>query len=121
MTAAFTHESGRSCEVAGFWDGGDPWRVRFAPLAAGTWSWTTTVEPADPGLETVGEVEIEAYAGDNPLWPHGFLRVADDDRHLEHADGIDFFWLGDTAWAASTHDRTGGSRTSTTRPSRGST
>jgi len=29
---------------------------------------------------------------------HGPLRVAADGRHLVHADGTPFFWLGDTAW-----------------------
>lgn len=29
---------------------------------------------------------------------HGALRVAPDGRHLVHADGTAFFWLGDTAW-----------------------
>ena len=29
---------------------------------------------------------------------HGPLRVSRDGRHLVHADGTPFFWLGDTAW-----------------------
>lgn len=29
---------------------------------------------------------------------HGALRVSGDGRHLVHADGTPFFWLGDTAW-----------------------
>ena len=29
---------------------------------------------------------------------HGALRVSRDGRHLVHADGTPFFWLGDTAW-----------------------
>src|SRR3954470_4127476 len=29
---------------------------------------------------------------------HGPLRVSRDGRHLVHADGTAFFWLGDTAW-----------------------
>ena len=42
--------------------------------------------------------EIVAYAGDNPLYRHGPLRVAADHRHFEHADDTPFFWLGDTWW-----------------------
>ncbi|HSV73598.1 MAG TPA: DUF4038 domain-containing protein [Chthonomonadales bacterium] len=37
--------------------------------------------------------------GNNPLYRHGFLRVSDDRRHLSHADGTPFLWIGDTAWA----------------------
>jgi hypothetical protein len=29
---------------------------------------------------------------------HGPLRVSDNRRYLQHADGTPFFWLGDTAW-----------------------
>jgi hypothetical protein len=36
----------------------------------------------------------------DPPWAvHGRLRVSDDGRFLQHADGTPFFWLGDTAWA----------------------
>jgi hypothetical protein len=31
-----------------------------------------------------------------PLYQRGFVRVAQDNRHFEHADGAPFFWLGDT-------------------------
>ena len=41
---------------------------------------------------------MAAYAGDNPLRKHGFLRVTPDKRHFEHADGKPFLWLGDTWW-----------------------
>lgn len=33
-----------------------------------------------------------------PWTEHGPLRVAKHNHALEHADGADFFWLGDTAW-----------------------
>src|SRR5208283_2369845 len=35
---------------------------------------------------------------ENPLYRHGPIRVAQDRRHFEHADGTPFFWLGDTWW-----------------------
>ncbi|WP_171629780.1 glycoside hydrolase family 140 protein [Paenibacillus plantarum] len=31
-------------------------------------------------------------------WDNGRLIVSDNGRHLQHADGTPFFWLGDTAW-----------------------
>lgn len=33
-----------------------------------------------------------------PWISHGKLGVSPNQRHLEHADGTPFFWLGDTAW-----------------------
>lgn len=35
------------------------------------------------------------FAQNSPLWP---IRVSDNHRTLETADGQPFFWLGDTAW-----------------------
>jgi hypothetical protein len=100
VTATVEHESGETHEVAGFPDGGDEWRVRFAPTRPGTWTWTCRSEPADEGLSGSGTVEVGASRGENPLATHGFLRVGDDGRHLAHADGTPFFWLGDTVWSA---------------------
>ena len=31
-------------------------------------------------------------------WSHGALKVSDNHRYLQHADGTPFFWLGDTGW-----------------------
>lgn len=46
----FTSSSGRKYSVNGFWDGGDMWRVRFAPdeLGAGVTPRTVTILPT-PG------------------------------------------------------------------------
>jgi hypothetical protein len=99
VTATFQHESGDMYEVPGFWDGGRHWGVRFAPPRTGTWSWTTETEPVDAGLSDSGRFEVTAYDGTNPLKRHGFLIPRE--RHLEHADGTPFFWLGDTVWSAS--------------------
>ena len=46
---------------------------------------------------------VGAASGADALKPsvdlaHGPLQVADDHRHLVHADGTPFFYLGDTAW-----------------------
>ena len=37
----FTASSGREYTVPGFWDGGDVWRVRFAPNEEDWWRYTT--------------------------------------------------------------------------------
>ena len=34
----------------------------------------------------------------NPLVEHGALRLSEDKKYLEHADGLPFFWLADTWW-----------------------
>ncbi len=58
----------------------------------------------DAGLHGVeGRVEVAPYAGDNPLFRRGPVRVADDRRHLAYADGTPFFWLGDTWWMGLSH------------------
>lgn len=31
-------------------------------------------------------------------WEHGNLKVSDDNRSLQHANGRGFFWMADTAW-----------------------
>ena len=38
------------------------------------------------------------WAGPPVDFNHGPLRVSDNGRFLQHADGAPFFWLGDTAW-----------------------
>jgi hypothetical protein len=38
------------------------------------------------------------WKGNSVDFKHGALRVSDNQRFLQHADGTPFFWLGDTAW-----------------------
>jgi acetyl esterase/lipase len=40
----------------------------------------------------------DLYPGPSVDLGHGPLKVSPDGRHLVHADGTPFFWLGDTAW-----------------------
>ena len=96
VLATFTGPSGRQIRVRGFWDGGSTWRVRFSPDEVGAWFWRT--ECGDESLCASGELTCTPYEGDNPLYVHGPLRIAESKTYLEHADGTPFFWLGDTAW-----------------------
>ncbi len=100
MVATFTGPRGEKLERPAFWDGGDCWKVRFAPVSAGTWTYTTSCnDPADSGLQgKQGAVTCVPYAGDLPIYRHGFLRVSDDKRGLAYRDGTPFFWLADTHW-----------------------
>ena len=38
-------------------------------------------------------MEVQPYPGANPLYRHGYLRVAANHRHLTHADGTPFHVL----------------------------
>ena len=67
-----------------------------------------------------GTIMVARYTGDNPLLRRGFLRVAADRRHLEHADGTPFFWLGDTWWMGFTKRLTLARRISRSWPPTGS-
>ena len=86
--------------VAAFWDGGQTWRARFAPPAAGEWSYRT--ESADPGLNgRTGGFRCEAWSEDekraNPA-RRGFVRAAPGRHYFEYSDGTPFLWIGDTWW-----------------------
>ncbi|MGC8638245.1 MAG: DUF4038 domain-containing protein [Isosphaeraceae bacterium] len=86
--------------VPAFWAGGGKWTARFAPPAQGQYRYrvecTDRSNPELNGREQT--LRVVSYLGDNPLLKHGFLRVSEDRRHFEHADGTPFFWLGDTWW-----------------------
>lgn len=100
LDVAFTAPSGKTLVVPAFWSGGQTWCVRYASPETGTHAFRTLC--SDEGNLSlhgqVGEVAVEPYQGDNPLYRHGGIRVADDRRHFCHADGTPFFWLGDTWW-----------------------
>ncbi|MFP4248864.1 MAG: DUF4038 domain-containing protein [Armatimonadota bacterium] len=96
VSVRLTAPSGQDHRIDAFWDGGSSWRARFAPGEIGRWRWTSRCD-ADAGPDGAsGEFECVG-AGDGPL-SGGPLRVAEDRRHFEHADGTAFFWLADTAW-----------------------
>ncbi|MBI4874905.1 MAG: DUF4038 domain-containing protein [Acidobacteria bacterium] len=106
---AFTGVAGPSrgmrYTVAAFWDGGQEWKARFAPPAAGEWSYASS--SSDAGLAGVrGALRVDAWSEaakrENPV-RRGFVRVARGGprpgRHFEYADGTPFLWVGDTWWA----------------------
>ena len=105
LDVIFQSPSGRTLRVPAFWAGGRAWKVRYASGEVGGHRFSTECSVAtDAGLHGVeGRVEIAPYAGDNPLFRRGPIRVADDRRHLAYADGTPFFWLGDTWWMGLSH------------------
>lgn len=100
LDVLFTTPEGRLLRVPAFWAGGKTWRARYASPLTGTHSFRTDCnDTSNPALHGVtGAVEIKPYAGNNLLFRHGPIRVAEDRRHFSHADGTPFFWLGDTWW-----------------------
>jgi hypothetical protein len=95
-----TAPSGKEWTVAGFWDGGTTWRVRFMPDEEGRWRYRTAAR-AGTGLDgKAGTFVCRRAAGRPGVWlRHGPLRVSSNGHHLQHADGTPFFWLGDTVWS----------------------
>ena len=95
-----TRPDGSTFTAPAFWDGGSRWKFRFAGGQPGEYrleSHSNRVD--DAGLDARRQVIcVEPHAGDNPLYRHGRLRVANDKRHLEHTDGTPFLWIGDTWW-----------------------
>ncbi|MGH2614568.1 MAG: DUF4038 domain-containing protein [Thermomicrobiales bacterium] len=100
VSVELTAPSGARHRAVAFWDGGRVWRVRFCPDEVGKWRYGSVCSDAtDPGLHgRSGTFTCRPYEGDNPLYWHGQIRVASSGRHLEHADGVPFFFLADTCW-----------------------
>ena len=90
---------GKKIEIAGFWDGQDVWRVRFAPTAAGQWQFVTA--STDSGLDgrrggfTARAATREEVAA-NPL-RRGFLEASK--RVFRHSDGSPFLPVGDSQFS----------------------
>jgi len=92
---------GGEARVPAFWAGENVFRVRYAPSAAGAYTWALDAGDGEVLSGPLGgEFDVVDYSGDNPLYRHGRLRASASRRTLEHADGTPFFWLGDTWWAA---------------------
>jgi hypothetical protein len=100
LDVVFTPPSGEKVRMPAFWAGDQTWRVRFAAPQTGRYSFETVCsDTANTDLHgRRGTLTVEPYSGKNPLYQHGNIRVAQDRRHFEHADGTPFLWLGDTWW-----------------------
>ena len=100
LDAVVTQPDGTRLRLPGFWAGGSDWRFRYASNKVGIHTWRTEcTDTADSGLHGVtGSITVTASTSTNPLFLHGPIRVAADQRHFEHTDGTPFLWLGDTWW-----------------------
>jgi hypothetical protein len=100
VDAVITLPSGQQERVPGFWAGGSTWRVRYAPPVPGLCHIRSVCsDTKNRDLHDRASIlNVEPYAGQNAHYMRGVLKVADDGRHFQHADGTPFFWLGDTWW-----------------------
>lgn len=102
LTVTYSAPTGQTFQCCGFWDGSQTFKIRFMFPTAGVWQWKTSCSDAtNDGLNNkIGTVEVVEYGGDNPLYKKGYLKVSDDKRYLQYANGDPFLWIGDTPWAA---------------------
>ena len=95
---------GKSIDIFGFWDGGQVWKVRFAPPESGTWEYKTS--STDAGLNNKkGNLEVSDWQAEdkakNPT-RHGFVQVMKGGQqaghYFQYSDSTPFLWVGDTWW-----------------------
>ena len=104
ISAEFTSPSNKKHKVYGFWfqdycrtpDGrfeklrpiGDPmWKVRFAPMEQGEYTYTVSIKDKD-GSFTTAPRSITVSDGDSD----GFIRVSNKDYHYFEFDNGKFYW-----------------------------
>ncbi len=100
MDVQFVHqESGKILTVPSFWDGGNNFKVRFAPTECGIWNYTTVCK-TDGSLNGItGTAEAKEYSGNLDIYKHGFIKTEAGKKYFIYDDGTPFFYLGDTHWA----------------------
>ncbi len=100
LNAVVTQPDGNKLRVPMFWAGGNRWCLRYASTTVGVHTFRTECsDNTNAKLHGVeGKIKVSAYKGKNSLYRHGQLKVSENGRHFEHADGIPFLWLGDTWW-----------------------
>ena len=102
VSAVFIHEDGTEIRLDGFWNGGDEWRVRFAPTKAGLWTYSVSCsDKSNRGIDGVTGIIIAAKNdGPTAVDRHGFVKISGNGRYFTYDDGTPFYWLGDTNWQA---------------------
>jgi hypothetical protein len=91
LVGEFTSPSSKTRVVDGFYDGGDTWRLRFAPDEEGEWTYLLRGE----GVEILrrGKLICTAPRG------HGFIRIHPENPYaFAYSDGTPFFPMGDTCY-----------------------
>jgi len=91
-SATFT-QGAQSIKVAGFWDSGSTYKLRFSPPSIGTWNYQTSSSTADLNGKN-GSIQVSAATGDN----HGPVQVYDT-FYLRYADGARYHQFGTTCYS----------------------
>jgi hypothetical protein len=97
LDVTFTLSGGPTIKRPAFWDGGNTWRVRFAPTQTGIWNYSTVCsDTSNTGLHNkTGTVECVQYTGQMPIYQKGFIKQSSNSRYFTYNDGTPFFWLAD--------------------------
>lgn len=85
----------KTIEIDGFWNGGDIWKVRMAPIEVGTWTYSISgsrTEFTKSGSFKVVDSNRKGFIRQNPDHPFTFM----------WDDGTPWLWKGETSWRAYT-------------------
>ena len=101
MDVVFTHTNGTELRIPAFWDNGDTWKARFAPMLTGNWTYKTICsDTLNSGLNNkTGNLTCSEYTGNLDIYKHGFVKTMLNTRYFTYNDGTPFFYLGDTHWS----------------------
>ena len=95
VTAEVTAPSGRQLTAPGFHDGGNVWRVRWAPDEVGEWRYATFASDTNNAGLHGRSGSVKCTASPHP----GFIRIHPQNPYaFAHADGTPFFPMGDTCY-----------------------
>lgn len=100
--AVFYNEVGDTLKRPAFWDGGNSWKIRFAPIdSTGVWTWQTySSNSSDLGLHKQrGNFKSIPYSQQNRLLKEGLLKMSQGHRNVIHQSGKSFLVVADTPWA----------------------
>ncbi len=95
---------GKKITITGFWNGGNEWRVNFAPPFTGGWKYKSisidrNLNGKKGNFEVMPWEEVDKTANRTR---HGFVRVrqtgVNSGHYFEYSDGTPFLWIGDTWW-----------------------
>lgn len=99
LFAEFTSKTGKIIKRPAFWDGGNLWKIRFAPTQLGKWQYKLSGKNLeDFSGQKCGYINAVQYKGNLPIYKNGFLKISKNKRYLTYANGKPFFYLADTHW-----------------------
>ncbi len=92
IAATFAAPSGKTYAVGGFYHSANTWKLRFAPMEVGKWTWTLTHTDAGGGGDLKAFGDFACVASNNS----GFLRIHPKNpyRFVTEGDGHAFYPLG---------------------------